>query len=279
MEPLSKQTILKPSDHPKTIYKFRDWKDKFHKSIITKRDIYFPSPKEFNDPFDCRIPESFYMLNTEEKIEKYVNDFIIRNLNKLKAKNIDIPQYVNLLKKDLKENPSIYQKKLNEIYLKEGNLYFGVFCTSKIWNNILMWTHYSANHTGFCVGFNRKQLVNFLYDCNVASVIYTKEFPQIDPFDDFIQKMFQKSHSKANNWKYEKEYRFFLNSYPNKLSMHKRIRILPKECYRCIIIGLSFPKDQINIIKRLSDALNVPLYQVIIDNQTFKLKRKRINFA
>jgi hypothetical protein len=195
----------------------------------------------------------------------------------LKASKIDIPQYFNFLKKDLKENTLIYQEKLNEIYLREGDLYFGVFSTSKIWNNILMWTHYSSNHTGFCIGFNREKLLDFLFDCTVASVIYTKKFPLIDPFDDFIQKMFQKSHSKVNNWKYEREYRFFLNSYPNRLSIKERRRIIPKECFRSIILGLSFPKDQIRIIRKHSDALEVPLYQVITANQTFNLKRKRIN--
>lgn len=277
MRPLTDQEILKQSDHPRIIYKFRDWKNKYHKQILTRREIFIPPPLEFNDPFDCRIPESFHMLNTDEKIEKYLNDFIIRNLEYLKANQFDISKYIAFLKKDLKENTSIYQERLNQIYSRDGNLYFGIFSSSKIWNNILMWAHYSANHSGFCVGFNREILYDHLPNANAASVIYTKKFPLIDPFNDFVQKMFLKSHSKAINWRYEKEYRFFINSYPDKLSIEKRKVKITKECFNCVMIGLTFPTDQIGLIKKLADKLGVPLYQIYIADQTFRIKRKKIN--
>ncbi|MHA1877864.1 MAG: DUF2971 domain-containing protein [Promethearchaeota archaeon] len=282
MQPLTDQTILKPSDHPRIIYKFRDWKKKYHRKILTRREIYIPSPKEFNDPFDCRIPESFFMLNTDDKIEKYITGFVNRNLEYFQDKKIDIPNYVAFLKKDLKENTSIYQGKLNQIYLREGDLHFGIFSAAKIWDNILMWAHYSANHSGFCIGFNREKLYDSLpsttaASTTAASVMYMKKFPLIDPFDDFVQKMFQKSHTKAINWKYEKEYRFFVNSYPDELSLEKRRITIAKDCFSCIMIGLNFPTDQISVIKRLSDKLEVPLYQIYIADRAFKIKRKKIN--
>lgn len=277
MQPLTDQTILKPSDHPRVIYKFRDWKNKHHKKILTRQEIYIPSPKEFNDPFDCRVPESFYILNTDEKVEKYINGLVSRNLDYFRINRINIPNYVAFIKKDLKENTNIYQERLNQIYLREGDLHFGIFSTSKIWDNILMWAHYSGNHSGFCIGFNREKLYDNLPNASAASVIYSKEFPQIDPFDDQIQKMFQKSHSKAINWKYEKEYRFFIDSYPDELSLEKRRITITKDCFNCIMIGLTFPTDQTSLIKRLSDKLEVPLYQIYIADQTFKIKRKKIN--
>jgi hypothetical protein len=277
MEPLTEHTVLKESDHPKIVYKYRDWRNKYHRRILTQQEIFLSSPSEFNDPFDCRIPESFSMLNTDEKLDKYFKEFVIRNIDYLNANRINIPKYIAFLKKDLKENTAFYQKNLNQRYLKDGDLYFGIFCTTKVWNNILMWAHYSSNHSGFCVGLNREILYDYhLTNATAASVIYRKTFPLIDPFDDFIQKMFQKSHSKANNWRYEKEYRFYLNTYPNKLTIKKRKIKIKKECFNCIMIGLTFPENQIPFIKKLANSLDVPLYQIYTADQTFRLKRKKI---
>ena len=43
------------------------------------------------------------------------------------------------------------------------------------------------------------------------------------------------------------------------------------------MIGLTFPTDQTRMIKRLSDKLEVPLYQIYIADQTFNIKRKKID--
>ena len=178
--------MTKLSDHPDIIYKFRDWKNKFHRLIITRREIYFPSPKEFNDPYDCRIPESFYLLDTDEKIDKYFREFAIRNFDKLRSLGYDINKYIIHAKEDFKYCKKAYQEELNQKYLHEGDLYFGILSTSKIWNNIQMWAHYSAKHTGFCVGFDREILYENLPECNAASVHYTKKFP-LREFSDILQ--------------------------------------------------------------------------------------------
>ncbi len=38
-----------------TLYKYRSWAEKRHVDILTKNEIYFASPADFNDPFDCGI--------------------------------------------------------------------------------------------------------------------------------------------------------------------------------------------------------------------------------
>jgi len=277
MEILTPHTTLNKSDHPRVIFKFRDWKNKHHKLILTRKEIYLTPPKEFNDPFDCRIPESFELLNTDEKIDKFLRELTVRNFDTLKKTGRDINTFITLTKNDFKNNTEIYQDELIKKHLKNGDLYFGIFSTSKIWNNIQMWAHYSSNHTGFCVGFNREILMNNLPPCNVGSVHYLKKYPLIDPFDDFVQKSFLKSHTKELHWKYEKEYRFYTNAYPNILNRDKRKIILPKECFNCVMIGLNFPQNQEAIIKRLTENLEVPLYRIIKDKKSFNLKRIKIN--
>lgn len=45
------------------LYKYRDWKNPFHKSILLDNKIYFASPSSFEDEGDCNIPESFLAQN------------------------------------------------------------------------------------------------------------------------------------------------------------------------------------------------------------------------
>lgn len=54
------------------LYKYRDWSDKHHKNILTKNEIFMVSPGSFNAPFDCRIPENYHLLNTQEKIDQFM---------------------------------------------------------------------------------------------------------------------------------------------------------------------------------------------------------------
>jgi len=159
---------LKLSDHPKIVYKFRDWRNPLHRRILTQKEVFLASPKYFNDPFDCRIPESFFMLDTNEKIEKYFNGLAIRNADYFISLGAKAKSYLQFMKDDFKKNTKDYQDKLEEMYLKEGDSHFGIFSCSKIWNNIQMWSHYSANHSGFCVGFNREKLYDCILQCKCS---------------------------------------------------------------------------------------------------------------
>jgi len=41
---------------PKTLYKYRDWYNDYHKQILTENQIFLSSQNAFNDPFDAVIP-------------------------------------------------------------------------------------------------------------------------------------------------------------------------------------------------------------------------------
>jgi hypothetical protein len=55
---------------PKTLYKYRDWNNKYHRKLISKQELYFPKPSEFNDPFDGNIPVRWDLLSFEDCYEK-----------------------------------------------------------------------------------------------------------------------------------------------------------------------------------------------------------------
>ena len=63
----------------KILYKYRDWSNSDHRHLLTDGELFLSSPKDFNDPFDCRISHDFSLLNTDEKIIDFVNRLISKN--------------------------------------------------------------------------------------------------------------------------------------------------------------------------------------------------------
>lgn len=61
--------MLENKQLPPIVYKYRNWKDQCNKDVLQKNHLFFTSPKEFNDPFDCKIPDDYSLLDTEENIQ------------------------------------------------------------------------------------------------------------------------------------------------------------------------------------------------------------------
>ena len=98
---------------------------------------------------------------------------------------------------------------------------FRIFCSTKKYNNLLMWAHYGYSHTGYCVEYSTNSIItnmnNLPYNLIiVGEVIYTKvrnKLPclksgvlPIYNFKDYIEAAFWKD----NKWEYEHEFRFVI---------------------------------------------------------------------
>ena len=57
---------------PKTIYKYRNWDNKYHRRLITNLELYFPKPQELNDPFDSQRNFDWEELLNPDKYAKYL---------------------------------------------------------------------------------------------------------------------------------------------------------------------------------------------------------------
>ncbi|MGD6731850.1 MAG: hypothetical protein ACPKMZ_12385 [Pleomorphochaeta sp.] len=123
-------------------------------SILQKGELYFSTPKEFNDPFDCLFPILPYKITKKQVLAKiYSKDIESREKRKqLKSYirdycNNDIDNYVNSFNELIKEDP----KFLYELNRDQSDK-FEVCCFSKNYKNILMWSHYADSHKGICIG-------------------------------------------------------------------------------------------------------------------------------
>ena len=77
----------------KIVYKYRDWKNPFHKKILQENEIYLAAPKDFNDQFDCRISSNFSLLTPKEQND-YINDLAISGFYESEKQGYDFRQII-----------------------------------------------------------------------------------------------------------------------------------------------------------------------------------------
>jgi len=261
---------------PKIVYKYRSWNNVDHINFLAFGEIYLASPAEINDPFDCRIPNDLSLLCTDKKRGRFVDETLTRHYSDEELKGEKLITQRNIQIRDLRDNSDQYQGKLETLLIKSGNEHSGIFSTSLIWDSIQMWSYYSENHSGFCVGLDGERIFDSLPNQKSAPINYSKKYPRIDPLGDKIRNSFMSTHTKDKNWKHEKEYRFFSNlNIPGKEN-NSRIIKLTKDCFKEIIIGLQFPEKDIEKMKVYAKRLEVPIYTITKSKMRFKLDRKEI---
>ena len=160
----------------------------------------------------------------------------------------------------------------------------GALCMSEVPNNLLMWSHYAASHTGFVLEFNaehpyfderRSADDTFRY---IRRVLYRDVRPigklsELDPEDFFFIKSMQ--------WSYEREWRI-IRSFTDATKVVPatpypiHLFALPPEAITGVIVGArttnNFKKQ---ILKHVEDrfmAGSCPVRYAILDSSDFVLR-------
>lgn len=220
-------------DYPRTLYKYRNFVNPHHISILKKQEIYFSFPSDFEDPLDCKVPTRVDLL-TNTQIRK-IYEHHSREMNPHFSRKQHKEHAIKWKEKGLLKNKSRLRK-LQAEQFAEYNKRIGVFSITENYQSEEMWNKYSENFTGFCVGFEPRVLFDYLG--GGGKVIYQKELPTIWPrpmhsFDDQIR---LQVFTKLEKWSFEEEYRTTIFS--NKgLLLSDRIIKIPKDSFREVIIG------------------------------------------
>ena len=165
------------TDLPEMVYKYRDWEDVYHKTIFTRRHVFFAKPKSFKDPLDCKNPLRYELLTERDIFQKYLTDS--------KNCNLDFTedQHNSWAMEMAKNSPIKNRRKVKRIQkemLDQFNERFGVLSLTANPKSMEMWTKYSNNHRGFCIGFNPKLMFEHLG--GGGAVDYVDKLPNIYPF-------------------------------------------------------------------------------------------------
>jgi hypothetical protein len=248
---------------PEVIYKYRDWANTDHKKILTEFELFLASPSSFNDPFDCKIFPDLKKLSEEDRINY---------INKLSSGNKEA------LLKYLGEKHEAFQSLLENITIKKYNDHLGVLSLAQEWNNILMWSHYADKHKGFCIGFYEEALSQIEAFGSLGKVEYSlnDNFPAINPLDDDTSNFFKNVYHKAQNWKYEREYRLMKIFRSNPATINDRKLKFEPCIISEIILGVNMLEPHKQEIINICIDNNIKVYQAKPAPFKFKTNRKEI---
>jgi hypothetical protein len=149
-----------------------------------------------------------------------------------------------------------------------GKRDIGICCFSDVPDNELMWSHYTGNYAGICVGYRPSLVLQGLpAKTHLVRLTYGLAPPIVgnagvlDPDATARQIL---SHKKAS-WAYEREWRV--------LGPLGRIDILAKGCVRELYLGQRMPlADQCHIVKAVAD-LPIRIYVMEVERYMHKWVR------
>lgn len=222
------------------LYKYRSMKNKDVDRIFTHNEVYFASPLEFNDPFDCKLNMSYGEGNEEfykeTAIKIYKKEHPDKNIGEIKS----------IITKNIKEQGyktfKSFFKHVNPDFIYNTAFKLGIYSLSAIYDNILLYSHYTDGHKGFCLIFDQ----NNDFFKNVLPVTYSPNYPNISDFDFFrdgdeCTKLFL---TKAPLWKYEQEFRIIEHD------KGAGIYTFPEEALTGVIFGCDMSEaDKITLYK------------------------------
>ncbi len=254
--------------------------------ILQNRLIRFTPPGLFNDPFDC-LPY----------IEGYKADYLAKSVNKavdankadLNSKGIDFPDEVwlnckqELLRKYTTDPFSLSSRHLDQSLRPRMNSEVGVLCVSESNKSILMWSHYSASHSGFVLGLDGEndffkhrphepQEIGELRAVTYATERVGITFPpsDSDPSPDIF-------FTKNQEWAYENEWRIlrFLKEADQIPSETVHLLTIPCSAIRQVIFGSIAQRDLIlNLLQSRQtnpDLQHVQFFQAKLSPNRFQM--------
>lgn len=233
---------------PKHLYKYRSWSDLLHKRIITHNEIWFASPRSFNDPFDCQIPMQYRKLTHEQRVDVYLEALSTSATPEQKAKFATEADGWAQMLSDMTDQQ--YHKWLNTMQ-RERDAKTGIFTASSEDKDILMWSHYSDSHKGFCVEFVLEKLVDRVNQYKGIDfmilpheVKYPDDYPILLPLAGPHNNAYlDRNIIKSGKWTYENEWRF-ITFKETDFSVP-----LPKGIITKVILGCEMPDSDQEDIK------------------------------
>ncbi|MBN1185559.1 MAG: DUF2971 domain-containing protein [Bacteroidales bacterium] len=245
MNPVSiRDTSFDELELPEVIYKYRSWTNPFHLEVISKKVLYMASPSEFTDPHDCKNPIRYDLLTDKDIFNIYLYH------SKKDHKNWSREKHRSFAREWLKNTPlknPQYVSEMQEEYFRDFHLHFGVLSLTANPSNDQMWTSYSENHQGFCIGFNTVLLFDHLGGGGIVNYYDTLPIIRPAPLHSYEQQHILQVFSKLRQWEYEQEYRTH-KFYPNGATRDQRLISVPPQAFKEIIFGNKMPdpiKEQI----------------------------------
>ena len=214
---------LNDKEYPKTF--LRDI------NCFLNNKIWFSKIEHLNDPFEGGYKVNFLQNKLLEKSlgETVVNDLIVSREKLLKTKKDTL----------------------------------GILSLTTDNKNLLMWSHYTNNHKGYCLEFDLN-IHDFKFNPFNEFDLRKVNYNNVPHLDNILDKDYLKNITiKSKDWIYEKEYRFISTIY-GELNYSEN-------CLKSIFIGANCSSENEIMLYMLAYHKKCKLYKAKFYNGSFDL--------
>ena len=275
---MNKEYIFKRADIDplKTLFKYRDIQNEYHKKLLFNQELYFSTLDFLNDPFEGALPlQHISEITDEEIIEANIKIIKYNNPNQVYTDEV-----LNALRRDLNTTDvrKRYDSEEKIINMQRSvrlvNNAIGILSLSIDPINYLMWSHYADSHKGFCVGFNIFKLLKYLDMPYPVPITYQEDIPCwkiMEPPIEYAKKYWA---TKGLLWEYEQEVRFLSRKYINKSL------IFDIEIIDCVFLGYKMEACYVEeILKYFSNNhRSCNIYKVRFTPKLYDLEAEKVNY-
>ena len=244
--------------------------NKHSEALFSTPTIWFSPPAQLNDPFECR--PWFTFDGTQDQRAEIIKS-LVRSLRKhnpqLTPENA-IAHAAAIFLEGRHRDPNTWEQIRKDLLSMLGHR-IGLYCLSKSNDSILMWSHYSQNHQGYCLEFEATNYTPVFGEAQ--AVKYASDYPVVDYFNTPNEKQVDLIFlSKYSGWSYEEEWRIIDHG------AGPGAHAYPVELLRGVIFGLRMPEsDRMNIrawTKKRGHT--VKFYEAVPSKRQFKIDIREI---
>lgn len=264
-------------DHPypdqvgqRQLFHFRRLKgveDWLLEHLFVEGKLHHSSPRSLNDPFECR---PHYKVPESDEEQKSMLNHLYRVLRENGMPEQEAQaRIVGCLSK-----PGLLFRLLHQSGLETfAEMRMFSFTTSN--ENLLMWSHYGAAHTGICIEFDAS-----IWPINGArKVKYQRNYPQIvyPPVED--ERNMQAALIKSRAWEYEEEFRHIFAPQANIVPSEGDSIPLHPDSITGLYFGVEVdPRDKGRILGMVERGPFTPkLYEGVLSSSEFKIEFKEMS--
>jgi hypothetical protein len=245
--PLFDEALAIKRQHlPKKIYKYRrDCPN--HRSNLESSTIWLSSPETYNDPYDCwlTLPDGLLTAIIQKRVvDTLIKAYELQNcllqnhiseddLENARKSREPLKTFISLIPDHIggvpKKNAESYSQRVEAMAEGVASALQGWRKTAKLCsfsevnNSMLMWSHYSEDHRGFCIEYDLEALnEQHPFRRSLFPIIYSQRLYDLTPF---AEKLVAKERAeftpllpmlaalhKFEGWQYEREWRIVLEN-------------------------------------------------------------------
>lgn len=236
--------------------------NEYSEALFSGSAIWQASAAVLNDPFEC-TPSFDFSHRQDQVMAQLVRALRIENPRLTHDSAVACATGIYL--RGRHRDPAMWEALRNHL-IHEYRHEVGLYCLTERNDSILMWSHYAAQHTGYCLEFEATDYTPVFG--TAQRVTYDDKYPVINlygaPNEDKVLLTFL---TKFTDWSYEREWRIIdHDAGPGS-------REYPSELLKSVTFGLRMSAKDKAMIREWLRARTTPvqLYQAVQGKHRFEI--------